>query len=503
MKTRDEVKKEKKSVKKVLLSIGSIAILILAAVTFVFIPGIAQAGDGGVPVFGAWDGEQVRYESGSYFLNRFEAYMNSAENSNQEISDYVYQYYLYQAFMDSINRLAFIDYANSTGYTLSSIKVDRAMIPYFSENGKYSDKLYRNTPDSEKNTLRNQISDDLIYTRFILDYFSDDIMKMNQEYADIAFGLKTSDAELAFINKMNSTAKSFDIVFFDTNSYPSVKAIEFAKENSNLFNKYFFNAISVESESVAKKILSQIKNSEITFEDALTEYSKNYYTTAEGELKNKYEYQIKATLASEDDFVKLKDLEINSLSDVIKTGTGYTIYKCVAVSEPTDTNDADTINDILAYMKSNEMGRIEDYYKSEAENFITTAKESSFDKACAKFDLQKETVTDYVLNYANTSLIRTANTSVSQIASAYQNEDFLKTLFALNTNEISKPIVLDKYIAVVKVTNSKSSAEPIEKLAYVENASMADQTTIIENIYDSKKLKNDFEKTYNKYFSAN
>ena len=501
MKTKDEVKKEKKSVKKVLLSVGSIAILILAAVTFIFIPGMAQAGNGGIPVFGSWAGEQVKYESGSYFLNRFEAYLNEAEKNNQSVDESVYQYYLYLAFRDSINRLAFIDYASSTGYTLSDIKVDRAMIPYFTENGKYSDRLYRNTPDSEKNSLRKQISDDLIYTRYILDYFTDDVMKLNQEYADIAFGLKTSDAELAFINKMNNTTKTFDIVVFDTNNYPTEKAIEFANENSSLFNKYFFNAISVESESVAKKILSQIKNSEITFEDALTEYSKNYYTTTDGELKNKYEYQIKATLASEDDFAKLKDLEIDSLSDVIKTGTGYTIYKCVAVAEPTDTKNSSTIDDVLAYMKSNEMGRIEDYYKAEAEKFIADSKATNFDSACKKFDLTKETVTDYVLNYANTSLIRTANTSVSQIASAYQNEDFLKTLFALNTNEISKPIVLGKSIVVVKVTNPNSDAVAIEKLEYVDNVAIADQATIMENIYDSKKLKNNFEKTYSKYFT--
>ena len=103
----------------------------------------------------------------------------------------------------------------------------------------------------------------------------------------------------------------------------------------------------------------------------------------------------------------------------------------------------------------------------------------------------------------NSSLIRTANTSVSQIASAYQNEDFLKTLFTLSTNEVSKPIVLGKDIAVLKVTNSKSNAEPIEKLAYVESSASTDQTTIIENINTSKKFKNNFEKTYTKYFTAN
>ena len=130
-------------------------------------------------------------------------------------------------------------------------------------------------------------------------------------------------------------------------------------------------------------------------------------------------------------------MEIDSLSEVIKTGTGYTIYKCTAVSEPTNMKISDTIKEVLSYMKTNEMGRIEDYFKSEAEDFIATAKASSFDKACSKFDLQKETVSDYVLNYMNTSLIRTANTSVSQIASAYQNENFLKTLFNLSTNEIT------------------------------------------------------------------
>ena len=68
-----------------------------------------------------------------------------------------------------------------------------------------------------------------------------------------------------------------------------------------------------------------------------------------------------------------------------------------------------------------------------------------------KFGLTKESVSDYALNYNNTALLRTANTSVSQLSSAYQNEDFLKTLFALSTNEFSKPIVLGKDIAVLKV----------------------------------------------------
>ena len=502
MKTKDEVKKESKSVKKILLSIGSVAILILAAISFIFIPGMS-AGSTGVPVFGSWNGEQVKYEQDSYFVNRLESYLEQAKQYNQEVTDYVYQYYLYQSFMDSINRLAFIDYAKSTGYTLSDIKVDRAMIPYFSENGKYSEKLYRSTPDNQKISLRNQISDDLVYTRYIMDYFSDEVFTQASDFADIAFGLKVSDAELAFINKMNSTSKSFDIVFFDTNNYPSTKAVEFANENSSLFNKYSFNAISVESESVAKKILSQINNAEITFEDALAEYSKNYYTTTDGVLKNKYEYQIKATLANEGDFDKLANLSVDSLSEVIKTGTGYTIYKCVAEVEPTNAKDSTTINDVLSYMKSNEMGRIEDYFKAEANKFIADANSTSFDKACAKFDLTKESVTDYVLNYSNTSLIRTANTSVSQISSAYKNEDFLKTLFALPTNAISKPIVLGSNIAVLKVTNSNTNAEAVEKIAYIENAATADQSVIMTNIYDSKKLKNDFEKTYSKYFVAN
>ena len=101
----------------------SIAILVLAAVSFIFIPGMAQAGNSGVPVFGSWDGEQVKYEQGTYFVNRLQAYLEEAKQSNQEISDYVYQFYLYRAFSDSINRLAFIDYANSTGYTLSNVTV--------------------------------------------------------------------------------------------------------------------------------------------------------------------------------------------------------------------------------------------------------------------------------------------------------------------------------------------------------------------------------------------
>lgn len=491
-------KKEHKPLGKVLLSAGSIIILALAAISFLFIPGMTQAGNSGIPEFGQWNGTSVKYESGSFFTQRLEYY--GKQYKGQEVNDSTYKYFLYLAFNDSINRLAFIDGVKSTKYSVSEKKVDRAMLPYFYDStNKYSPKIYRDTPDSTKISMRKEITDELNYYRFIQDYFGSDIFG---ETGDFAFGLKTSNAELAFINKMNNNVRSFDLAIFDTNTYPQSEANVFAKENADLFNKYSLSAISVESLSAAKKILSQIKNQEITFEDAVTEYSKNYYTTTTGEVKNTYEYQIKSTIENAEEFESLKALTQDDLSPVINTNVGFTIFRCNKPVQAPNTNDSALLADVVSYMKTNEMGRIQAYFEDQAEKFASLARVSTFDNACTKFNTKKETVSEYVLNYNNASAINSASTEVSQLYSAYKDENFLSVLFTLPINEISKPIVLDQNIIVAKTTSSKSTAEQIEKKDYVQNVSQFDQSNIISSIQNSKKLKNNFEKTYAKYFTS-
>lgn len=508
MKNKKEVNKNPNANKNLGLYIGSVIVFILIFISFIVLPGMVQgAGNTGIPVFGRWGKNAVKFEQDSFF-NRCLAYYGeqmkrNSQNYNEYVMELMTRNAYQQAFNETIRRYAFIDFVEKSGYTISQKKIDRQMIPYFYDsNGKYSEKIYRDTPDNKKASMRRQFEEDNLASRFLEDYFSKEVIGNE---TGINFALDISDNELSFINKMNSTLKNFEVVSFSTKDLPDSLASEYVNENSQMFDRYFLKAISVESASAAKKILSQLKSSEITFEDAVGEYSKNYYTSTngDGELKNKYRYQIIETLNSSSDFAKIESLEQDSLSPVIKTKTGFTIFKCTQEHVNAKITDEQTIEDVKVYLKTNEMGRVQDYFLATANSFFEKAKATSFDNACKNFSIYKKTVNNYALNFDNSSAITTSDCDVEELANAYKNEDFLNKLFALKENEICQPIVLEDAIVVLKANADKNSTvQKIEKSDCIQSNFNQDYSTIYKSIFESKKFKDNFDATYKRNFTS-
>ncbi|MCR4955038.1 MAG: peptidyl-prolyl cis-trans isomerase [Treponema sp.] len=500
-----ETKKPRSKTKSgIAISVGSVIVFVLIFVSFIIVPGMVQSGTQELPVFGKYGRHVVKFEQGSFFNQALSYYGNQIKANGQNYNDYIMELLTrnayQQAFNETVRRYAFIDAVKASGYTAAEKKIDRKMINEFlDQSGKYSERLYRDTPDATKQTMRKQFEEEELANRFLYDYFAKDVIGNTE---GINFALRISDNEIKFMNKMNKTAKAFDAVIFNTEDLPASQAIKFASENPDMFNKYSFKAISVETESIAKKVLSQIKGEEITFDDAIEQFSKNYYTSTDGVLKNKYEYQIISTLNKEDDFVKIADLKEGEYSPVIKTGTGYTIYQCTKAMVPMNEKDADLVEVVSSYLKTNEMGRVQDYFIEQANSFIASAKASSFDKACKEFGKAKKSSDGMILNFENNSLLAVSDADIEELSTAYSNEDFLTKLFALDNNEISEPVVLNKAIVVLKGKNAKISSDEITADSYKTNVTNQDYSSVVANVFASKKLKNNFDATYNKYFTS-
>ena len=58
---------------------------------------------------------------------------------------------------------------------------------------------------------------------------------------------------------------------FSKMDYPIEEKINFGKKNAAKFNKYDLSVITVSDKSEADKVATRLNNSEITFEDAITE----------------------------------------------------------------------------------------------------------------------------------------------------------------------------------------------------------------------------------------
>ena len=99
------------------------------------------------------------------------------------------------------------------------------------------------------------------------------------------------------------------------------------------------------------------------------------------------------------------------------------------------------------------------------------------------------------MNYGNVSVEDKLDTSLEGLSGAATNENFLKTAFSLEKNEISKPIVNGRNILVLQFTGSEEQNAD-EQTPF--DSSYA-QTALLE----SPKLKNNMSEVFFNYIMNN
>ena len=486
------MKKEgRKPVTKILLSAGSIIILVLAAVSFIVIPAMLPNAQKQIPEFGSYKGKKIEYVQGSYFSNAVEYYASQQKKQRQNMDDGAYFSIFSQAFRDAVMMLAFADEVKKSGYKPAKPLVDRSMLPYFSNNGVYSAKIFRDTPENRKIEIRKQIEEQLIYNR----------------YAQDASSLKHSQAEIAFIADMNKDMRAFDAAFFSTGDYPKSEAAEFGKKNAELFTKYDLSVITVETEAEAKKLAQRLKNNELVFTDAVTEYSTKQYSDEKGILNNTYHYQLKNIIKSEDAFKKISELEAGTISDVTETSTGFSIFTAAGPAQKADFSDDGTADLVYNYMTIYEAGIIEEYFINIAKDFSAEAALHGFYSAAEKFNTETAEIPAFPINYGNSQLLGSIQFgSNPKLAEAQSNEKFLTTAFSLAEKEISAPIVLGKNVVVLQLKEIKTdedlSPETLQFM-YPYYTSQFDTNAIQSFFMASPNLKNDLLNVFFKHFMSN
>jgi hypothetical protein len=145
-------------------------------------------------------------------------------------------------------------------------------------------------------------------------------------------------------------------------------------------------------------------------------------------------------------------------------------------------------------MAAYENSVIENYFISKATDFTNACIASNFDDACAKLNVEKQVVTPFPLNYGNMEIAAPVNTTVMALTGADKNDNFLKSVFALKENELSKPLVLNNNVLVLQNTSKtvvEDSGINVENVVASLNSSSV-QSTIMQ----SNKLENNFIEVY-------
>ncbi|MEE1059647.1 MAG: peptidylprolyl isomerase [Treponema sp.] len=485
--------------KKSFYTVGSLVILLIAAFVFVLVPVLAGRNPGAnIPAFGKYEGTEIRYGDSD-----FDNYLsNYAEYYKQQGYDYSKSYYsLFRyAFNATVIDLAATKEVQKSGYTVPQSEVNRALMPYFlDENGKFNSKAYKQADPVAVADMQKEFRKTLTKQRFTEDMFGG-VTPFGKE---TLYGLKVSSKEFDFYDTMNKNNRGFNMATFDMTKYPNSEKVAYGKNNSEKFVKYDFSVITCADKSKADSVAKRIANNEITFADAITEYSQKIYSTDSGKLTSTYQYQIARIIKDADNVKKLTDLTVDAVSEPVETTVGYSIFRLNAEPTKPNFNNEDTVKVVYNYLMAYETSHIENYYTETAKAFATVAKKNGFNAACKQFGVEKITVPAFPLNYGNLTVLNKIETSLNGLSGIASNENFFEKAFSLKMNELSEPIVNNRSVLVLQLTSKDTATENRENAVLNQEIKNYDIISEQSSILDSKNLKDNFDEVYYKYFDAN
>lgn len=477
--------------------IGAVIILIISALVFLPAGGAAVYqslfSSNNKIVFGSYDGKEIVYEPGSELYTEVAKIAENYKRNKISLED-GRDYEIFQnAFSKIIYNKALTSEVEKSGYSVPEKAVDREVVNVLKDgNGKFVQSYYDRMTDAERSELRKDIKKQLVTNRYVTDLFGD---------GNGIYGLKASDKEKEFLLSLSKEKKSYAVATFEKSNYPDKEVEAYAKNNAEKFVKYDMSVITANEKSEAESILKQIKGNELTFEDAVAVKAQKIYCAPDGKLTTSYRYQLENILEDSSDFSKIAELKNGEITEIIKTKTGYSIFR--KDNEPTkaDFTKKEDLQVARNYIKTFEMSTIESYYLKLAEDLKAEAAVSSFDKACKKFGASKVEVPAFCVNYGNVALLNSSVTT-TEIASLPYNEDAYTKIATLKMNETSAPIVLGANIVVFKCEGIQNDdvAQPEN---FDEKIANIDRESVSTSFFKNPKVKQNISAAYKQLKKGN
>lgn len=428
----DNFKKKNRKNSNLGALIGSVIILLIVVVSFVLSPMLSDLGKTQMSdiVLGSYGKEKVTFS----FLNDtpFKRELASISSSSSDSMD---PRLAAVAYNRAMAKAAAIDDFNTNGYVISKKQLDDAVIKsgYYNVNGVFSSKVFKNTTEAAKQELRDTIERELKVQSWMYNNYTQQ---------------KRSSKYLEFISSMSNNKRNFDYVTFNYSEYPENLVADYADENAKKFTEFNLSRITVNKKSTADEIVKKIANGEATFAELAPMYSTDSFKDNGGEMNSStFEYELESVfgITNSDDIFKL---EVNGTPYIIEKDDSVILLTLnKKIVEPSFEN----LSKVRDYMLSYERGTIEDYYYSIINNNTTENLENLGEeiKATGLFSL----------NFGGDQLISTSIDRVSKdsiFSRATSNENFFTTLFNLEENTLSEPIVLGDSISVFKLTEEVS-----------------------------------------------
>jgi parvulin-like peptidyl-prolyl isomerase len=477
------------STRKTLTYAATVILLVIVVVAFVGTPALSGVASGNRLTFGSYDGDEIIYTPGNYFARQYQQIAQQVQDQGQQVTDLLFRQVWLSAFRRTVLHEALLDLAEGADAGVSSQAVDRAVArwPEFQVDGRFSLEEYNATSSQYRFQLRDYLQESLtsqmVQNDFVLD-------------ADL------SDAEREFLLSMAGPERQFRFVQFTFAQFPDDEIIAYGEENSRRFDQINLSVITISSnETEAERIREQAVNRTSTFEDLARNQSTDSYSDDGGEMGWVFYNELEPDFESTDTIDEIFSLEVGEISPVLETTFGWAIYRANEAPIAADFTDPETVSAVRDYVQIFERGLVEDYLTEQADAFIAQASEDGFDAAATTVD-QLPSLTEYFpINYGSNPYFPTVSAQTNQtIAEGAYQESFFITLFSLEDDEISDPVVLRDTIFVFQLADERAPQSTAFLEAYlpfiVQEIVNGDMNSIV---VDQDKLVDNFSSAYNRF----
>ena len=455
-----------------MLFIGSLLILVIIIIAFVFLPAIVPDQMGRIDLtFGYYNRVPITYAEGNYFFN---VHQSLARQHQTDVDEFNYNFIMFQIWRESFEAAVvyagIMDEMNNAGFVVPEAVVDRAI----AQAPDFSIARYRQMDNNTRMAIRRQTHESLIVSQFVDDFGA----------------LRSSSNEGAFISSMASPQRSFDMISFPISSYPNQEIISFAQNNPSMFSTVHLSKITItSSEREARQILAAIQNGTETFEDAARNRSRDFLAESGGDMGSRMVFELTSEIPNALEREQVINMDRGSLSNIIALQDSWVFFRMEEPLRLADFNDAITMERIRNHIMNNERGRVEDWVINQAEDFISGLDDIDFYSAAVSRGMEVSSFGPIPLNYGDTSFFTSiASTGVAELAQAGSNDRFWHVGFSTPLNTPSIPVVIGSNVVVLF---------PKEALAAEE-----DETSFIA-FYYTYLLDQFFPQSIRNYFMTN
>jgi parvulin-like peptidyl-prolyl isomerase len=479
--------------------IGTVVILIIVIVAFVFVPAIVPSAVGGTDLtFGVYDKTPIIYRPGNYFALARDEYTRQMQGTyNESEALYVNYQIWYEAFQATVIHTAVLQEVKNAGYQPPEELVNREVAQQFQINGQFSAAAYRQLDNAQRMALWREVQESISTERYRQD--QDELLKPAKEED--------------FVVNMASRQRRVEGTAYNLQDYPEAEVAAFVAQNPNLFKTVHLSRITITAgEREARQILASVKDGTSSFEDAARNQSQDSYAERGGDAGSQMAYELSSVVSDEAVRNSILSLKKGEISDIVSTGTSWIFFRVEDDPVNADMGDSAQAEKIRFYLLQFHRGRVEDYFTEKAEelrrrtNAAGNEAGAVFDSALAEAGMGKFTFGPLAINYGNQEffpMLAGVEGFTDQILSNFAVTDsFWNAAFFTPLGTVSEPLVLGDQIVVFRPLEETGLDEAaIETLKlyfdyYVLNTTQDRGSFFIQ----SPKLKDQFWETYSRYF---